>query len=312
MTDARLSEAIATSPFVARLLRSCSFSDGAVLPCAVSGGADSVALAVLASRSGCSSVVLHHVDHGLRPASSTEASAVATLADRLGAAFVAHTVEVGDGPNLEERARQARYGALPLGVATGHTADDLAETMVLHLLRGAGLDGLASMARADRGGPQRPLLRLRRSDTVALCTELGLDTFADPMNDDARFRRVRVRHELLPLMDDIAQRDVATLLARHCEIAAADVALLDELSSSVDPQQRWGLVGVAAPLARRALRRWLVENGVGQGHSVDAATIDRVMDVALGETPACDVVGGWRVARTDGLLRLLPPTTGTG
>lgn len=308
MADARLTDAIATSPLAARLGRACSFGGGAVLSCAVSGGADSVALAVLATRSGCSTVVLHHVDHGLRPASSSEADAVATLADRLGVAFVAHTVEVAAGPNLEERAREARYGALPIDVATGHTTDDLAETMLLHLLRGAGLDGVASMARARVGGPQRPLLRLRRTDTVTLCTELGLDTLADPMNDDVRFRRVRVRHELVPLMDDIARRDVAALLARHCEVAADDVALLDELSTTVDPRQRWGLVGVAAPLARRALRRWLVDSGVGDGHSVDAATLDRVMDVALGESPACDVVGGWRAARTDGHLRLLPPS----
>lgn len=307
MADPTLTRAIAQSALAARLLQSCAFAPSGNMACAVSGGADSVALAVLAVRSGHSTVMLHHVDHGLRTGSSMEAHAVETLAERLGIGFVAHTVEVGVGPNLEERARHARYAVLPIDVATGHTADDLAETMVLHLLRGTGLDGVASMARPRAGGRQRPLLRLRRRDTVALCAELGLETLRDPMNDDARFRRVRVRRELLPLMDDIAERDVASLLARHCEVVADDVALLDELSATVDPTQRWGLVGVAAPLARRALRRWLVDGGVGDGRSVDGATLDRLMAVALGEALSCDLIGGWRAARTDGHLRLLRP-----
>ncbi len=312
MADPALTDAVAQSPLAARLVQSCAFAPSDELACAVSGGPDSVALAVLAVRSGRSRVTLHHVDHGLRPASSLEAHAVATLADRLGVGFVPHTVKVASGPNLEERARDARYAALPIDVATGHTADDLAETVLLHLLRGAGLDGVASMARSRAGGRQRPLLRLRRSDTVALCAELSLETVRDPMNDDARFRRVRVRRELLPLMADIAERDVVELLARHAEIVADEVALLDELSSTVDPAERWGLVGVAAPLARRALRRWLLGAGVGDGHSVDAATLDRAMAVALGEALSCDLIGGWRAARTDGHLRLVRPDTWTG
>ena len=307
MADPALIEAIVKSSLAARLAQLCAFGKSNHLACAVSGGADSMALAMLAVHSGRSTVVVHHVDHGLRPCSSNEARVVAVLADRLGVGFVPHSVEIVAGSNLEERARDARYAALPFDVATGHTADDLAETMLLHLLRGAGLDGVASMARPDVGGRQRPLLRLRRSDTVALCAELGLETVRDPMNEDGRFRRVRVRHELLPLMDDVAQRDVAALLARHCEVVADDVKLLDDLSATVDPARRWGLVGVAAPLARRALRRWLLGGGVGNGRSVDAATLDRVMAVALGEALSCDLVGGWRAARTDGHLRLLRP-----
>ena len=307
MADPALTEAIAQSSLAARLMRLCAFTPTGELACAVSGGADSVVLAMLAVRAGHSTVVLHHVDHGLRPRSSIEVRTVAVLAERLGVGFAPHTVEIGAGANLEERARDARYAALPFDVATGHTADDLAETMLLHLLRGAGLDGVASMARPDVGGRQRPLLRLRRRDTVELCAELGIDTVRDPMNEDGRFRRVRVRHELLPLMDDVAQRDVAALLARHCEVVADDVKLLEDLSTTVDPAQRWGLVGVAAPLARRALRRWLLGGGVGDGRSVDVATLDRVMAVALGETLSCDLIGGWRAARTDGQLRLLRP-----
>ena len=308
--DRILLGALESSPLAARLAASACFAVDVPVVCAVSGGPDSVALALLATLAcrPTQRFVLHHVDHGIRPESAAEAHLVAELAVRLGADFVGHRVVVAPGPNLEERARHLRYGVLPANVATGHTADDLAETVLLQLLRGAGLDGVASMAKLRPGGRQRPLLRLRRDDTLALCAELGLATLHDPMNDDRRFRRVRVRQELLPLMADISARDVATLLARHAEVVADDVALLDELSASVDPGARWGLTNVPFPLARRALRRWLANGGVAEGRMVDTATLDRVMAVATGGVSSCDVIEGWRVARTEGLLRLERPS----
>ena len=136
------------------LLPRCTFPPaGSALACAVSGGPDSMALMVLASAAGCV-VTAHHVDHGLRPESTAEAAVVAEAATRLGAAFVAERVEIGTGPNQEARARAARFGVLPRGVATGHTMDDQAETILLNLLRGSGSDGLAGM----EPGPRHPLL----------------------------------------------------------------------------------------------------------------------------------------------------------
>ena len=278
--------------------------------CAVSGGADSTALAILATAAASSHgfvVRLEHVDHGLRSASSTDASAVASLADRLGIECVVHRLALVHGPNLEERARDARYDVLSSDICTGHTADDLAETVVLHLLRGSGLDGVASMARARPGGRSRPLLGIRRAETEALCSQLGLRTVVDEMNADRRFRRVRVRHEVIPLLSDVADRDVTPLLARHAEVTADDAALLEHLSADVDPTARWGLRDVAPALARRAVRRWLASEGVGAGRSVDAATLDRVLAVADGTRVSCDVTGGWRVQRTGGQLRLVRP-----
>ena len=99
--------------------------------------------------------------------------------------------------------------------ATGHTADDQAETVLANLLRGAGVHGLAGM----RAGPGHPLLGLRRAETVALCELLGLDPVQDPSNDDPRFVRNRVRHELLPLCSAIAGRDVVPVLARQADAA---------------------------------------------------------------------------------------------
>src|SRR5690606_23396020 len=147
-------------PLVAELLARCDLpAPGAAVDVAVSGGPDSLALLALASAAGCA-VTAHHVDHGLRPGSAAEADVVATAA-RFGAAFVAHRVEVTPGPNLEARARAARYRALPDGALTGHTADDQAETVLLNVLRGTGLDGLAGY-RPER----RPLRALRRRETV--------------------------------------------------------------------------------------------------------------------------------------------------
>ncbi len=123
---------------------------------------------------------------------------------QLGAEFRLVTVEVAAGPNLEARARDARLAALPPGALTGHTADDRAETILINLLRGSGLDGLAAMG----PDPTRPLLALRRHETRSLCADLGLTPVVDPSNTDPRFVRNRVRGELLPLMADIAGRDV--------------------------------------------------------------------------------------------------------
>ena len=132
-------------PLVTDLLSRCSFpTSGTNVDCAVSGGADSVALLVLA-RAANLNVTAWHVDHGLRENSHTEAELVAHLATQFGAQIESRTVTVDQGPNTEARAREARYGALPQGVMTGHTADDQAETILINLLRGSGTRGLAGM-----------------------------------------------------------------------------------------------------------------------------------------------------------------------
>ncbi len=275
------------------------------MTCAVSGGVDSLALLVLAVEGGCE-VTAVHVDHGLRSGSADEAAVVRAAAERWGAAFRSVRVDVPAGPNLEARARAARYAALPADALTGHTADDQAETVLLNLLRGAGLDGLAGMDPA-----RRPIRRLRRSETRALCADVGLGPVDDPSNADPAFRRNRVRHELLPLLDAIAERDVVPVLARQADLARADVALLDDLATALDPADARALAASPPPLAQRAVRRWLRAGGPGgaEHHPPEAAAVGRVLAVARGEAVACELPGGWRVARTKGRLRLEPPPT---
>jgi tRNA(Ile)-lysidine synthase len=259
--------------------------------CAVSGGADSLALLALACRSGLV-VTAVHVDHGLRPDGPAEAAAVEGAARRFGASFRAELVDVEPGGDLEARARAARRSVLPDDALYGHTADDQAETVLLALLRGTGLDGLRGIR------PEcHPILGLRRADTHAVCADLGLEPVVDPTNRDPRFRRNRIRHELLPLLDDIAERDVAAVIARTAGVLRNDADLLDELAAVLDPTDARALAAAPAPLARRALRRW-VRALDPERHPPDAAGIERVLAVARGEATAAQLPGGVEVRRS--------------
>ena len=249
------SSSLPSHPLIQRLLPTTTFPPllvGEPYHCAVSGGADSTALAVLAVGAGLK-VTLWHVDHGLRPGSAAEAAVVARTASWLGAQFRSVTVAVEPGGNLEARARRVRYGALPRGVATGHTADDQAETVLMNQLRGAGVDGLAAM----RPGPHRPLLGLRRSDTRAVCEVLGLAIVEDPSNTDPRFLRNRVRHELLPLLEELSQRDPVPILCRQADHLRAVSDVLAEQANGVDPTDVAALRAAGEVVAAAAIRRWL-------------------------------------------------------
>lgn len=285
---------------MAALLERCRFpAPGTPVTCAVSGGADSLALLVLACAAGCA-VTAAHVDHGLRPASASEADRVAAAAARFGAGFVSHRVVVEGGGNLEARARRARRAALPADALFGHTADDRAETMLLNLLRGSGAAGLAASA----ASPRRPIVALRRAETRALCAALGLEALQDPSNDDPAFRRNRVRHEVLPLLDDVAQRDVVPLLVRLGDHLDQLEAFVAEEAAAVDPTDVAALRSVSPVVASAALRGWLREGSDDERHPPDRATIERVLAVALGESRATDIGGGRRVTRSRRRLRL--------
>lgn len=285
---------------VVRLLERCDFPPaGTDVVCGVSGGADSVALLALAVEAGLRAVAVH-VDHGVRPGGSDEAAAVAAVAERFGAGFRAERVVVRDGPDLEARCRAARHEALGPGSLLGHTMDDQAETVLWHLLRGSGLPGAAGIA------PHRhPLLALRRVETRSLCDEMGIVPLQDPTNDDPRFTRNRLRHEVLPLLTDVARRDVVPLLARFADHARHDSDLLDALAADLDPTDARALVGTSEALARRAVRAWLAP--VLGGLPPSAAVVDRVLAVARLEAAATEIGGGHRVERHHQRLHLVGP-----
>ncbi len=268
------------------LARCPQLRSGEVVTCAVSGGPDSMALLALATTAGCV-VTAVHVDHGLRPGSATEGELVAAAAARFGAACRRETVQVGDGPNLEARARVARHAILGPDTLTGHTADDQAETMLLNLLRGGALNGLGGMR------PHRhPLLNLRRSETHEVCRVLQIEVVDDPSNRLPIHLRNRVRAELLPLMDALSRRDLVPLLCRQADVWRDDADLLDELALAIDPTDAKALAAAPVALARRAVRRWLATE-----HPPDLATIERVLAVARGDASGCETNDGRRITR---------------
>ncbi len=280
-------------------LRSCNFPPvPAQAVCAVSGGADSLALLVLATSVGLS-VEAVHVDHGLRRNSGEEAALVESAATFLGAGFRSVRVEVEPGANLEERARNARHAALPKGSMLGHTADDQAETVLLNLFRGAGLSGASGM----QPGWRRPILALRRADTANICRLVGLQPFQDPSNEDPAFRRNRIRREVMPLLNDVLQRDVVPLLCRHADLARDAVELLDDLSVKVDPADCRAVAELPPVLAAWTLRRW-ISRETRSPHPLDQAATRRALDVATGCARATDVGRHWRLRRSGGRLFL--------
>jgi hypoxanthine phosphoribosyltransferase len=311
MESRRESDGTSSAPLVDDLLTRCTFPPpGHALPCAVSGGADSLALLVLAVAAGCD-VTVFHVDHGLRPGSAAEGDVVAAAAARFGARLERRRVHVEPGANLEARARAARFAVFPADVATGHTMDDQAETVLVNLLRGAGADGLAGMA----PGFRHPLLGLRRRETHALCAAAGLEPVCDASNQDPAFVRNRVRHELLPLCAEVAGRDPVPLLARQAGVLRDESALLDALAADSVPDPADARVVAAAPrpLARRALRRWLrAADPTGGHHPPSLAEVDRVLAVAGGAAVGTELAGGRRVRRSHRRLRVVPDDPGDG
>jgi tRNA(Ile)-lysidine synthase len=208
---------------------------------AVSGGADSVALldvlcAVRESLGLALTVV--HVHHGLRLEADAEADGVRHLCELLGVACQVERITVRRGPpwdGLEAESRRARHAALgrvarvvgAARIATGHTADDQAETVLMRLLQGAGPRGLGGIAPA-RGLMIRPLIETRRAAIEEYLRGRGLAWAEDPSNRDVRFLRNRIRHDLLPFMAGLTGASVVEALGRSAAAARAVVADLEE------------------------------------------------------------------------------------
>ena len=285
---------------ISDLLNRCTFPEGP-LECAVSGGADSMALLVLATQVS-SEVKAIHVDHGIRKNSDAEADFVFQTAQSLGATFESVAIEVQPGPNLEARARKARYSVLPENVLTGHTADDQAETILLALIRGSAWHGLSGI----RPSLQRPILKLRRLETEAVCQKFNINYFKDPSNEDLLFRRNQIRHQILPLLNSISDRDLVPILERQADILRSGADFLKAESEKVNPTNCDELSEAHTAVASESIRNWIWENR-DDDPPPDIATIDRVLAVASLEIRSTDIGSGWRVERTNRVLRIVPP-----
>jgi len=189
---------------------------------AVSGGADSLALMLLAHAALPGQIAVASIDHGLRPEAAGEVALVERLAAERGIPFAPLTVTLAPG-NVQARARAARYAALAdwarsegLGaVATAHHADDQAETLLMRLNRGSGLAGLAGVRAATRiDGTEvtllRPLLGWRKAELVAVAAQAGVTPVSDPSNSNHDFERVQIRTRLAEAGDWIDPAQWAT------------------------------------------------------------------------------------------------------
>lgn len=239
---------------------------------ALSGGADSLALtaAALAESADVHALI---VDHRLQPGSEVVAAKAAATARSLGcrSARVLPVEVLGPG-GMEAAARQARYAALDearsgLPVLLGHTLDDQAETVLLGLGRGSGARSIQGMAAAD--GPWgRPLLGVRRASTRQCCADLALTPYEDPHNRAPEFTRVRLRTEVLPLLEEVLGGAVAPALARTAGQLREDNAALDEFAGELLSRAGAGspecavLAEAATAVRRRAVRAWLLSHGV--------------------------------------------------
>jgi tRNA(Ile)-lysidine synthase len=276
----------------------------------VSGGVDSLALLLAAAELATERLGVASLDHGLRQGSAAEVDWVRSLAASRGLPF--HTAKLGlePGPGMEARAREARYAALERiahdegygTIATAHTADDQAETLLMRLARGAALRGAGSI-RANRGLYLRPLLEVRRADTERLVAAAGLTPVRDPTNVDPRLFRARVRGGVIPALQEAAGPEVVLRLAAFARTAQEDEAYLSELAERALARVREGMgleaVGVRAlpwPIRARVFRRWL--EGVGLPvsdvllHQVDAA-VGRGGRTGLPGRALLRAEGGW-------------------
>jgi tRNA(Ile)-lysidine synthase len=299
---------------------------------ACSGGADSLALAAAvafeAPRAGVQAGGVT-VDHGLQPGSEARAERTAAVLLDLGLAPVSVLrVDVGRDGGPEAAARAARYAALTAAatahgatVALGHTLDDQAESVLLGLGRGSGPRSVAGMVEhrtAGGGRWWRPLLGVRRATTRAACQAQELPVWDDPWNTDPIYTRVRLRTEVLPLLEEVLGGGVAPALARTAELLREDLDLLDDLAgaelarlSDDDGLPAVRLASMPAALRRRVLRGWLHAAGVPDLQAVHLSAVDDLLVHWRGQGRV-DLPGGAGVVRASGTLNVLPPRDRNG
>jgi tRNA(Ile)-lysidine synthase len=317
MTDAIVAIRNAVKPFLAQL----EAGDNVLV--AVSGGADSLALAAAVfkeSQEFAITPIAVTIDHQLQSGSGEQAEKVESQLKEMGyGKVISKKVVVTTESGLEAGARDARYQALTscasqekaTKVFLGHTRDDQAETVLLGLARGSGTRSLSGMA-SENGIYIRPLLNITRDQTVAACIELGIQPWSDPHNGNTEFSRVKVRLEVLPVMEEKLGPGIAAALSRSASILRDDADALDEIAqieisgsdlANLDCEH---LATLARAIRSRVLRAAIYSAGAPSG-SITAdhlAGVEALVTSWRGQG-AISLPGGVKVERISGRLSLL-------
>jgi len=317
MTDSIVAIRNAVKPHLARL------EAGDTVLVAVSGGADSLALAsaiLTESKQYAITAIAVTIDHQLQSGSGVQAEKVEKQLKEMGyGKVIVKKVVVTTESGLEAGARDARYEALSAcatqekatKVFLGHTRDDQAESVLLGLARGSGTRSLSGMS-VENGIYLRPLLQITREETVAACSELGIEPWNDPHNGNTDFSRVRVRNEVLPVMEEKLGPGISAALARSAGILRDDADALDEIAQSeisvsdlanLDCEH---LSTLSRAIRSRVLRAALYAAGAPSG----SITADHLAGVEALVTSwhgqgALSLPGGVKVERISGRLSLL-------
>jgi tRNA(Ile)-lysidine synthase len=290
------------------------FSPGDVVLVAVSGGADSLALAEAAKLEGeklTLKIIGVTVDHQLQSGSAAQAAKVVS---QLSIPCLIEKVSVQITDGLEASARRARYAALDkcakensaVAVLLGHTKDDQAETVLLGLARGSGARSLSGMA-DENGIYLRPFLNITREQTLSACKELNLEPWNDPHNDDPSFLRVRVRKEVLPIMERELGPGVKDALVRSAQLLRDDADALDAIAADfwdsdksleIEPLKK-----LAKAVRTRVIRLALFESGISQLSAEQVGQVEALISNWKGQGEV-SLPSGVKVSRISGRLTL--------
>jgi tRNA(Ile)-lysidine synthase len=332
-----------TDPLLARVVRTSErhnmLAAGDRVLVGVSGGADSVALLDILSRLAPTfklSLAIAHLDHGLRPAAAPlEADLVRRMAERMGIDCYADKISLHPGQgSLEEQLRLLRYAfferaAAAAGcnkIAVGHHADDNAEAVLLNMLRGSGLRGLAGIPAVRDSRIIRPLIEIRRKDIVGYVQRHRLPYLEDASNTDPRYARNKIRHHLIPLLQREYNPNVVPTLNRLATLCAEEDAWLDtqlaplsaeSVASCPSKPSSTGfeldaktLTTQPRPVQRRVIRKAL-EQWQGNLRRIGALHIEALMELLRsGETGgSLDLPNHLKAERSPAGLRFYRSTT---
>ena len=288
---------------------------GDAIVCAVSGGADSVALLFglyLLKEEWQLDLSAAHFNHQLRGAESDrDEQFVRDFCAGYGIPLHVGSAQVVTGPKgLEAAARDARYAflrSLPGKIATAHTADDNAETVLMHLVRGTGLKGLGGIM-PQNGNVIRPMLNITRADVEEFLTEYCVDHITDSSNHTDDFLRNRLRHQVMPLLKGENPRLAENLSATALRLRMDEQAL-ENLAAFDGPPQVELLRNMAPAVRARALEKFLKNSGVKEPEAVHIRQADALV---FSENPSAraNFPGGLVIGRNYGILEVVPAGTG--